>query len=220
MILQKNAPPASRHSKDTTHARKENEEIVFNSGDLSLDYQVNMDTLLKKNDGFSAMNMYNVQIEGNNYKLFLYPFPFHGQRTIMAGLVSISNYTSRYESAPISLITTASILLLLLVVAIPLLKIYIIGSHERITTFDLRMIIGTYFIGGLILFFLFAWNFLGSVQSAKNKLALRHSRHSSKQISAARSIQPAGNSEHTIIFIIIMAAFIPCCRKNIRIQPK
>ncbi len=172
MILQNAAPP-SPHSKDTPPAHKEKAEIVFNSGDLSMDYQVDMDSLLKKSDGFSTMNMYDVRIEGNDYKLFLYPFPFHGQRTIMAGLVGLSHYTSRYESAPIDLITTGSILLLLLLVAIPLLKIYIIGSHERITTFDLRMIIGSYFIGGLVLFFLFAWNFLGSVQNANNRIALK-----------------------------------------------
>jgi len=149
-----------------------NGEIVFNAGDLSMDYEVDMDTLMKKSDGFSTTNVHDAKIEGNDYKLFLYPFPFHGQRAIMAGLISVSNYTSRYESVPINLITTASILLLLLFIAIPLLKIYIIGSHERITTFDLRMIIGTYFIGGLVLFFLFSWNFLGSVQTANNKTTL------------------------------------------------
>ncbi len=148
--------------------------ILFNSGDLSMDYQVETDSLLKKSDGFSAMNLYDVKIQGNDYKLFLYPFPFHGQRVIMGGLVSLSHYTARYESVPITLITTGSILLLLLLVAIPLLKIYVIGSHERITVFDLRMIVGTYFIGGLILFFLFAWNFLESVQTANNKTDLKN----------------------------------------------
>ena len=171
-ILQSDSPRIQRETP--YRARSHKGEIVFNAGDLSMDYQVDMDTLLKKSDGFGTTNIHDVKIEGNDYKLFLYPFPFHDQRTIMAGLISVSHYTSTYESVPINLITTASILLLLLLVAIPLLKIYIIGSHERIRTFDLRMIIGTYFVGGLVLFFLFAWNFLGSVQTANNKLALRN----------------------------------------------
>ncbi len=111
----------------------------------------------------------------------------------MGGLVSRTHYTARYESVPISLITTGSILLLLLLVAIPLLKIYVIGSHERITTFDLRMIVGTYFIGGLVLFFLFAWNFLESVQTANNKTALKTFQRNSKENFARRSTQPACN---------------------------
>jgi hypothetical protein len=169
-ILQNDSARSRRPDQHNTPPP--NGEIVFNAGDLSMDYEVDMDTLMKKSDGFSTTNVHDVKIEGNDYKLFLYPFPFHSQRTIMVGLISVSNYTSRYESVPIDLITTASILLLLLFVAIPLLKIYIIGSHERITTFDLRMIIGTYFIGGLVLFFLFSWNFLGSVQTANNKTTL------------------------------------------------
>ncbi len=40
-----------------------------------MDYQVEMDSLLKKSDGFGTMNMYEVKIQGNDYMLFLYPFP-------------------------------------------------------------------------------------------------------------------------------------------------
>jgi hypothetical protein len=36
------------------------------------------------------------------------------------------------------------------------------------------MIVGTYFIGGLVLFFLFAWNFLESIQNANNKTDLKN----------------------------------------------
>jgi hypothetical protein len=171
MILQPHSTKPAHPAKDSSLTQKG--EILFNSGDLSMDYQVEMDSLLKKDDGFGTMNMYDVKIQGNDYKLFLYPFSFHGKGIIMGGLVSLPHYTARYESVPIALITTGSILLLLLLVAIPLLKIYVIGSHERITTFDLRMIVGTYFIGGLVLFFLFAWNFLESVQTANNKKALK-----------------------------------------------
>jgi hypothetical protein len=172
MILQSDTGKPTRRARQT--ASPQEGEIVFNAGDLSMDYQVDMDTLTKKSDAFGAMNIHDVKIEGNDYKLFLYPFPFHGQRTTMVGLISGSRYTSTYESVPLNLIIWASVLLLLLFVAIPLLKIYIIGSHERITNFDLRMIIGTYFVGGLVLFSLFAWNFLGTVQTANNKLALKN----------------------------------------------
>ena len=172
MILQPHSTKPADSAKDLPHKQKG--DILFNSGDLSMDYRVDLDSLLKKSDGFGTMNMYDVKIQGNDYMLFLYPFPFQTEGIIMGGLVSRTHYTARYESVPITLITTGSILLLLLLVAIPLLKIYVIGSHERITTFDLRMIVGTFFIGGLVLFFLFAWNFLESVQTANNKTALKN----------------------------------------------
>ncbi len=102
-ILQSDSPGAYRKTSHNTPAHKG--EIVFDAGDLSMDYQVDMDTLLKKSDGFSTTNINDVKIEGNDYKLFLYPFSFHDQRTLMAGLISLSHYTSRYESVPIELIT-------------------------------------------------------------------------------------------------------------------
>lgn len=151
------------------HSRKDSiGEIAFNSGQLSMDFQVNIDTLLKKSDGFSLPGISDVNIEGNDYKLFLRPFRLHDYRAIMAGLLSRQHYTQRYEAVPFKLITTGSILLLLLLVTLPLLKIYIIGPHERITNLDLRTLIGAYFIAPVILFFLFAWNFLEKVQNEKH----------------------------------------------------
>jgi len=152
-------------------------EIVFNPGQLSLDYLVNIDTLLKKSDGFSLPGINNVTIEGNAYKLFLFPFRLHQYRAIMAGLVSTSRYTQQYEEVPVAFITTGAILLLLLMVALPLLKIYIISPTERITNLDLRMVIGAYFVGGFVLFFLFAWNFLADSQKHLNKTRLQTFAH-------------------------------------------
>jgi hypothetical protein len=162
-------------SKDTPNLRKG--EIIFNPGQLSLDYLVNIDTLLKKSDGFSLPGINDVTIEGNDYKLFLYPFRLHQGRAIMAGLLSSAHYTQRYEEVPIAFITTGTIILLLLLVALPLLKIYILGPTERITNLDLRLIITSYYVGGFVLFFLFAWNFLAITQNNINKDRLRSFAH-------------------------------------------
>ncbi|HEY4335369.1 MAG TPA: hypothetical protein VGM89_05715, partial [Puia sp.] len=142
--------------------------LLFNPDHLSISYSIATDSLLKKSDGFSITNIRDVKIEGNDYKLFLYPFCLQNSKAIMAGLLSQSRYTSRYESVPIDFITTGAILLLLILITIPLLKVYIIGSHERITNLDLRLIIGTYYIGGFVLYFLLLWNFLEGSQIARN----------------------------------------------------
>jgi len=156
--------------------------LLFNPDHLSLSYSLAVDSLLKKPDGFSIMNIRDVKIEGNDYKLFLYPFCLKNSKAMMAGLLSESRYTSRYESVPIDFITTGAILLLLILITIPLLKVYIIGSHERITNLDLRLIIGTYYIGGFILYFLLLWNFLEGSQIDRNHRSLSRF---TKQINSA-----------------------------------
>lgn len=146
--------------------------LLFNPDHLSISFAIERDTLLRPSDGFSITSIRDVRIEGNDYKLFLYPFCLKNSKGIMAGLLSQSRYTARYESVPPDFFTTGAALLLLILVAIPLLKIYIIGSHERITTLDLRLIIGTYYVGGFIFFFLILWNFLEGSQTARNHRSL------------------------------------------------
>lgn len=158
--------------KDTIEPK--NGQLIFNPEHLSIGFSIDVDTLLKKTDGFSMMNIRDVKVEGNDYKLFYYPFCLQNHKIIMAGLLSQSRYTARYESVPVNFITTGAILLVLILVAIPLLKVYIIGSHERITTLDLRLIIGTYYIGGFVLYFLILWNFLGGSQTARNHRSLTY----------------------------------------------
>ena len=143
-------------------------EIIFNSGNLSVDYLVNTDTLLKKNDGFSLINIHDVTIEGSPYKLFLFPFQAGKERIILAGLISLPAYTEGYKNMPFSMVTLTGVLVLLLLLHLPILKIYVLGIYERITAFNIRLIIGTYFIAAFLAFFLFSRIFLDHVQSVNN----------------------------------------------------
>jgi len=144
-------------------------KIIFNSGRLSLDYLVNTDSLLKKTDGFSLLNIHDVKVEGNPYKLFLYPVQVCRNRVILAGLISLDHYRDGSESVPLSLLTAGGILLLLLLLILPLLKIYIIGPLERITSLDIRLIIITYFLAAFVVFFLFSLFFLFRSQSRNDE---------------------------------------------------
>jgi len=139
--------------------------VIFNSGRLSVDFLVDLDTLLKKTDGFSLLNIHDVKIEGNPYKLFLYPIQMGRLQVVLGGLISQSRYKEGSEAVPLDLITIGSLLALLLLLNLPLLKIYIIGPMERITAFDIRMIIVTYFLAAFMTFFLLAAYFLSHVQT-------------------------------------------------------
>src|SRR5258708_2509447 len=147
--------------------------VVFNSGRLSVDFLVNMDTLLKKTDGFSLLNIHDVKIEGNPYKLFLYPILLCNQRVILAGLISESRYREGSESVPIDMLTIGGLILLLLLLNLPILKMYIIGPMERITEMDIRLIIATYFVAAFVIFFLFSSCFLTQIQNSTSRTSLQ-----------------------------------------------
>jgi hypothetical protein len=163
---------SSFHSADSKHDRLHQGEIVYNSGNLAVDYLVNTDSLLKKNDGFSLLDLHDVSIEGNAYKLFLYPFRLGKERIILAGLIGLNHYTESYKDIPFNYVAIISTLVLILLIVLPILKIYILGPFERITDWNIRMIIGTYFVAAFVAFFLFSRMFLIQMQSVNNRINL------------------------------------------------
>jgi hypothetical protein len=142
-------------------------EIIYNSGNLSVDYLVNTDSLLKKNEGFSLLNIHNVIIEGNAYKLFLYPIRLGQERLILAGLISLDRYNAQFRKIPFNLIALVCVLILLILINLPVLKIYNLGPYERINDLDIRLLIGTYFVSAFIGFFLFSNSFLSRTETVK-----------------------------------------------------
>src|SRR5450432_108476 len=147
---------------------KQNGEIIYQSGDMTMDYQINSDSILKKNDGFNLRNLMDVTIEGNPYKLFLSPFKIADQRLVIAGVISEQHYTQAYQKIPFNFFALFVVLFLLLVIHLPILKIYILGVNERIRDWDIRMIIGSYFIAAFFGFFLLTTIFLNRELAARN----------------------------------------------------
>jgi hypothetical protein len=148
---------------------RQKDKVIYQSGDLTMDYLVNPDSLPKNNDGFSLLNIHDISIAGNPYKLFLYPFELGTQRLILAGLISDANYREANRKIPFSFFSLFIVLFLLLVIHLPILRIYILGPGERIRDTDIRLIIGSYFIAAFFGFFIFATIFLDKEQSVQNK---------------------------------------------------
>jgi hypothetical protein len=146
----------------------DNFEIAFSSGTLPIDYRVNLDSLIKKGDGFNGITIHDITMEGTPYKLFLYPMQLGRERIVLAGMVASSTYRTGYNTLPFNLVVLVSVLVLLLFMHLPVLKIYQLGKTERIRAFDIRMIIVTYFLAGFLIFFLFSRIFLNHVQSMHN----------------------------------------------------
>jgi hypothetical protein len=168
-LISNNPGDGKQNAKDSIRLRA---NIIYCSNDLSTDYLVNADSLLNKNDGFSTLNIVDVIIAGNPYKLFLYPFEMGRQRLILTGFISESNYREANQKIPFSIFTALSVLLLLLIIHLPILRMYVLGSNERIRALDIRLIIGSYFIAAFFGFFLFTKIFLDKEQSIQNKIHL------------------------------------------------
>jgi hypothetical protein len=157
-------------TKDTSKWLSAN--IIFHSTDFGNDYLVNADSLLRRNVGVSTMNILDVTIAGNPYKLFLYPFEMGRQKLTFAGIISESNYREANLKIPFSIFTVFAVLLLLLIIHLPILRIYVLSADERIRALDIRLIIGSYFIAAFFGFFLFSKIFLDREQSIQNKIHL------------------------------------------------
>ena len=143
-------------------------ETAFSSGTLPIDYHVNMDSLIKKDDGFNLITVRDITIEGTPYKLFLYPLQLGKEKLVLAGMIDSSTYRKSYNTLPFNMVVLIGVLVLLLFMHLPVLKIYLLGKTERIRAFDIRMIIVTYFLAAFLIFFLFSRIFLNHVQSMHN----------------------------------------------------
>ncbi|HMH22450.1 MAG TPA: hypothetical protein VK563_11770, partial [Puia sp.] len=142
--------------------------VVFNSGSLSVDYRISTDSLIQKNDGLNLITIHDALVEGSPFKIFLYPLQLGKERIILTGMIALDDYNDGYKQIPFSLVMLTAVLVLLLFMHLPILKIFVLGRYERITDFNIRMIIGTYFTAAFLAFFLFSRIFLQHVQSVHN----------------------------------------------------
>ena len=156
-------------NQDSIDQEYDKGQIIFQSGDLYMNDRVVPDSLLIKKDGFSLDNLQDVTIGGTGYKLFLFPFEMGSQNLILAGLISDSNYRGANLKIPFSFFSVFIVIVLLLIIHLPILRIYILGSNERIREGDIRLIIGSYFVAAFFGFFIFTKIFLNEEQAVLNK---------------------------------------------------
>ena len=147
-------------------------EVLFTSDDLSLSNGFNPDTLLKKNGATDPLYIHEVNLAGTPYKIFIYPLQVGSTPMLLAGLVSVSRYNSGYKDIPLDFFVPAGIIIMLLVICLPILKIFILGAGETIIDWNIRQLIGSYFVAAFTCFLLFSWLFLNWYQSADNKIML------------------------------------------------
>lgn len=146
--------------------------IEYKSGSLDIDEIITIDTLLKKTSGFTFPTITDVSVEGINYKLFIYPFRNTGEFYLLGGFIGNHEYQVNSNRFPLTYILTIAVLIIIVLLSIPILKIFLIGSYENISINDVRALIAMIFITPF-LFILFNWTFwIGKAESKKSEKAL------------------------------------------------
>lgn len=120
----------------------------------------NEDSLLDVANGLTASAIRNQQVGGVDYKMYLQPVSFDANdKWIMAGLIANERFQHEKNQLPWRVVLLLLTIILTLLVAIPWLKLYQIGSQDRLTTSDgLWSLVVSMLMMSLLFFVMFKYN--------------------------------------------------------------
>ncbi|MCW3113925.1 MAG: hypothetical protein JWR18_2321 [Segetibacter sp.] len=143
IILIKQKPDTLKGDKNL----KRFDSILYRSAGINIT-NINTDSLLaNRNVVTSALT--DIKIEGTDYKMFIVPFKIKsvaGKTFLLAGLITQTKYRQQSQAIPVNFLFTVGFILVLLLLALPFLKIFILSTQENITIADVRLIVAAIFI--------------------------------------------------------------------------
>ena len=118
------------------------------------------DSLLGMHNGVAAAGIRNQQIGGVEYKMFLQPVGFDStSEWIVAGLLSAERYSQEKNQLPAGTILILITVALVIFVAFPWIKLYLMGGKDRLTFGDyIRCFLASMLLMSLGFFVFFVWN--------------------------------------------------------------
>jgi hypothetical protein len=137
LLLLDSPAVGSRRNLPLLYAR----DPITASGMLSSD---TLTSLQKNSDGSADAD---ISISGNSYKIFYRPFFMHGQRLLLAGLLDRDDYQRRTRQTPVDYIPASIIAILILLIALPFIKIFMLGRKESITYKDMALTAFSFYLG-------------------------------------------------------------------------
>ncbi len=109
---------------------------VYESFPAGISY-VKEDSLLGLKNGMGSSGVRNQVISGTAYKMFLQPVGFDANNEwIIGGLLSDKHYQNEKSQLPTQMMFLLATIMLIGMVAFPWLKLYQMGSKDRLTAFD------------------------------------------------------------------------------------
>ncbi len=121
--------------------------ILYESDKLNI-AAINTDSLFA-NKNIEAPVINDITIENIAGKMFLLPFKMKSDPSetyVLAGLLSNNMYRQQSQSLPVDLLLSLCLVLIVLLLALPFLKIFFLSAQENIKISDVRAIITVIFI--------------------------------------------------------------------------
>ena len=123
-----------------------------------------IDSLLVKEKGLLT-SRFSETTSRTKYKLFVHSIRFsEGENWLLCGLMKTENFNNEIRAVSPLFITSAILIVLLLIVAMPILKLLIMNTYERLTLADVWLT-GFSVVCGSALLFLMIWSGSHNVQS-------------------------------------------------------
>ncbi len=99
--------------------------------------EVNQDSLLSKKNGIKSSDIRTHEIGGTAYQMFLQPVSFTaGSDWVIAGLLSNEKYQYEKNQLPPNIVLFMITVALAIIISFPWIKLYQMGSQDRLTIFD------------------------------------------------------------------------------------
>jgi hypothetical protein len=151
-----------------------------------------VDSLLQVKNGIVTSTMRSIKIGGMEYRMFLHPVDVSGQSTwILAGLEKETNYQKEKKQLPVSVVLLLLSVAICLVVLLPWIKLYHMGSKDKLGISDgIISVLVSMMMMSLLYFFVAKYCFQFSSQhdkmsSSSNTLAQSIGNSFRREISSA-----------------------------------
>ncbi|MES2647793.1 MAG: cache domain-containing protein [Bacteroidota bacterium] len=121
--------------------------------------RVNNDSLLSVRNGISGSMVRNFTVSGNDYKLFLQPVYVGNNECVIGGLLSDSRYQQEKTQLPAQVVLLLVTLVLIILLSTPWLKLYQMGSKDRLTISDaISTVVIAMLLMSILFFMFFSYN--------------------------------------------------------------
>jgi len=151
------------HEKINVHAAGETFQTFQNRVDLD-----SIDSFMVREKGLLTSHFGEVMLADTKYKLFVHAIKFsEGESWLLCGLMETENFNDQIRAVDPLVITSAILLVLLLIVAMPILKLLIMNTYERLSIANVWFT-GLSVVCGSAVLFLMIWSGSNNLQSSDN----------------------------------------------------
>ncbi|MEP6595215.1 MAG: hypothetical protein ABJA71_04675 [Ginsengibacter sp.] len=124
--------------------------LIYKDPEVSIVSKITLDSLLPGSNAMLA-GIKDIRIEDVRYKMFSYPFTFGNEDVVICGLIKTKKYNARLHEIPVTFIYPIVIVFLLLLIFLPIIKFYLIGSDESLKFIDVTLSALSFIIGSTLI---------------------------------------------------------------------